>query len=193
LNKVLVLGLGNDILSDDAVGLRVARAAAKRLAGNPAVEAKATTEMGLALLDEIAGREGVVVVDAIRTGLAPPGTILEVDPGGLSTAVATAPHFLGLGETLAFGRLLGLEMPRAARVIAIEVADPFTVGTRLTPAVGRAVPAAAERAAEAALAILDLGPAGMGPKGAPRASASLVERAVLAEGRRDRRPAPEVV
>jgi hydrogenase maturation protease len=181
LIKVLVLGLGNDILSDDAVGLAVARTAARLLEGNPGIDVRATTEMGLALLDEIAGREAVVVVDSIQTGSAPPGTIHDfsqafsaacsgvsrtgagalaeggIQPStfGLSSGVATAPHFLGLGETLAFGRLLGLEMPRAVRVIAIEVADPFTVGTRLTPAVERAVPAAAERVAEAALAVLD--------------------------------------
>ena len=48
---VLILGLGNELLKDDAVGIRVA----ERLQGTfPAgVEVRATSLFGLALLDEL--------------------------------------------------------------------------------------------------------------------------------------------
>jgi hypothetical protein len=36
-------------------------------------------------------------------------------------------------------------MPREIRIFAIEVADPFTLGTDLTPAVKQAVAAAIDR------------------------------------------------
>jgi hydrogenase maturation protease len=144
---VLVLGLGNDILSDDAAGLLVAAAVRERLAGEPDIEVRATTEMGLALLDEIAGREAVVLVDSVQTGRAPPGHLHEFGPEELSTVLTTSPHFLGVGETLALGNLLGLPMPRQVRIFAIEVNDPFTLGTDLTPAVEQAVAAAVERVA----------------------------------------------
>ena len=142
---VLVLGLGNDILSDDAAGLRVAAAVSQRLVDEPDIEVRATTEMGLALLDEIAGRECVVLVDAVQTGRAPPGHLHEVGPEELSTVLTTSPHFLGVGETLALGQRLGLAMPRRLRIFALEVHDPFTVGTHLTPAVVQAVAATVER------------------------------------------------
>lgn len=149
---VLVLGLGNDILSDDAVGLHIVEAVRARLAGAPGIEVKATTEMGLALLDEIVGREQLVLVDAVQTGLAPAGHIREMDPEELPGALATVPHFLGIRETLALGRLLGLPMPRQVRILAVEVADPFTLGTALTPAVAGAVAPAADLAAATARA-----------------------------------------
>jgi hydrogenase maturation protease len=142
---VLVLGLGNDVLCDDAVGLRVAGEARVRLAGRAGVEVRATTEMGLALLDEIAGRQAVVVVDAVRTGRAPPGHVHEFGGETLAGGSASTPHFLGLGETLSFGRMLGLPMPSHVHIVAVEVADPFTLGTALTPAVEQAVPGAADR------------------------------------------------
>lgn len=142
---VLVLGLGNDILTDDAVGLRIAAAVRELLAGDSNIEVKATTEMGLALLDEIAGREAVVLVDSVQTGRAPPGHLHEFGPGDLSRVLTTSPHFLGVGETLALGNLLGLPMPRQVRIFAIEVNDPFTLGTDLTPAVQQAVTAAVDR------------------------------------------------
>ena len=144
---VLVLGLGNDILSDDAAGLLVAAAVRERLAGEPDIEVRATTEMGLALLDEIAGREAVVLVDSVQTGRAPPGHLHEFGPEELSTVLTTSPHFLGVGETLALGQRLGLAMPRQLRIFALEVHDPFTVGTHLTPAVQQAIPTTAERVA----------------------------------------------
>jgi hydrogenase maturation protease len=144
---VLVLGLGNDILSDDAVGLHVANGVRARLADEPDIEVKATTEMGLALLDGIAGRQAVVLVDSVQTGKAPPGHIHEFGPGDLSQALTTSPHFLGVGETLALGRILGLPMPGEIRILAIEVADPFTLGTDMTPAVQQAVAAAVDRVA----------------------------------------------
>jgi hydrogenase maturation protease len=151
--SVLVLGLGNDILTDDAVGLRVAAAVRTRLADDPRIEVRATTEMGLALLDEIAGRNSLILVDAIQTGAAPAGRIHETDPGAFTGPLSTVPHFLGLRETLALGALLDLPMPREVRIIAIEVTDPFTLGTEPTPAVAAAVAPAADRVAALARAL----------------------------------------
>jgi hydrogenase maturation protease len=147
ISRVLVLGLGNDILTDDAVGLRVVEAARAFLAGEPDIEVRITTEMGLALLDEIADRESIVLVDSVQTGEAPIGTIHEIDSMELTRVLTTAPHFLGIGETLALGRMLGLAMPRDAMIFAIEVADPYTLGTVMTPAVEQAVAQAAGRVA----------------------------------------------
>jgi hydrogenase maturation protease len=163
LPSVLVLGLGNDILTDDAVGLHVARAVSVLLAGEPDIEVKATTEMGLALLDEIAGRESVVLVDAVQTGQVAPGHVHELRPEDLAKVLATSPHFLGVGETITLGTMLGLPMPHHVRIFAIEVKDPFTLGTQMTPAVEQSVSAAAERVAararEFALAMVPAGAA----------------------------------
>ena len=147
---ILVLGLGNDILTDDAVGLHVARAVRERLAGETRIEVKSTTEMGLALLDEIADRDAVVLVDSVQTGREPPGHIHEIDAAGLASVTSTVPHMLGVGETLALGKLLGLAMPRQVRVFAIEVADPFRLGTEMTAAVSGVVTSAADQIAAAA-------------------------------------------
>jgi hydrogenase maturation protease len=145
--RVLVLGLGNDILTDDAVGLRIAEGVRASVADMPDIEVKATMEMGLTLLDEIADRECIVLIDSVQTCEAAPGTIHEIDSLELSRVLTTAPHFLGIGETLALGKMLGLDMPRHTRIFAIEVADPYTLGSAMTPAVEAAVAPAIERAA----------------------------------------------
>lgn len=143
--NILVLGLGNDILSDDAIGLQVVRRLRQSLPATQSVDLQESTEMGLALLDAICGYGAVVVVDSILTGQAPPGTIYELDPAGLQALTGRTPHFLGLPETLALGRALDLPMPDQVRVIAVEAADPFTIGTAMSEPLQRALPAVIER------------------------------------------------
>jgi hydrogenase maturation protease len=147
-HRILLLGLGNDILTDDAVGLHVVRRLRDRFAGNETVDVRETAEMGLALLDFMVGYREVLIVDSIQTRQAPPGTLHELDPAGLKSLVGRTPHFLGVGETLALGRELGLAMPERVRILAIEVQDPFTVATEMTPVLQAALPAILARVTE---------------------------------------------
>jgi hydrogenase maturation protease len=140
-SKILVLGLGNDILTDDAVGLLLVRQLRDEYAGDERLDVCETQEMGLALLDFLSGYREVVLVDAIQTGRVPPGTVHELDAAGLKNLIGGTPHFLGVGETLALGKQLDLPMPARVRIFAVEVADAHTLGTELTPAVAAAVPA----------------------------------------------------
>ena len=152
--KTLVLGLGNDLLSDDAIGLYVARQLQRQFAGHPSIHVRETTEMGLALLDFLTGYDAAALVDSIQTGNARPGTIHELDAASLKQLTGCTPHFLGVGETLALGRQLSLPMPAQVRIFAIEVLDPFTLGTELTPALQTALPGIVERIATAVSGIV---------------------------------------
>ena len=144
-HRVLLLGLGNDLLRDDAVGLNVAHEIRRCLADVEGIVVQATAEMGLSLLDYLVGFDDLVVVDAVQTGQAPPGFLHELDGADLKTLPAVSPHFFGLGEVLALGRRLGLPVPRRMQVFAVEVQDPFTVGTSLTPPVQQALPGVVAR------------------------------------------------
>jgi hydrogenase maturation protease len=143
--KLLLLGLGNDILTDDAVGLHVVHELQRELAGHPSIHVRETTEMGLALLDFITGYRMVAIVDSIQTGKAAPGFLHELDAAALNQLTGRTPHFVGVSETLGLGRRLGLAMPEQVRIFAIEVEDPFTLGTTLTPALQAALPGIVSR------------------------------------------------
>lgn len=139
LKRTLVLGLGNDIMCDDAVGLCLARELRDPLE-KMGVTVVDSNESGLGLLDLIAGYDRLIVIDAIQTRDAPSGFIHELSFENLATISTTSPHFLGLGEALALGRLVSLRVPERVKIFAIEVADPFTVKTTLTPALQAAFP-----------------------------------------------------
>jgi Ni,Fe-hydrogenase maturation factor len=74
-----------------------------------------------------------------------PGFLHELDAAALTRLTGRTPHFLGVSETLALGRKLGLSMPEEVRIFAIEVEDPFTLGTDLSPALQAALPGIVER------------------------------------------------
>ena len=131
-DKLLLLGLGNDILSDDAVGINIAREIRQRLDDSEGIEVQETSEMGLSLLDYIVGYDDLILVDAVQTGQFPPGFLHEFDSDDLKVLPAVSPHFFGVGEVLALGRQLGLSVPRRVKIFAVEVNDPFTVGVGLT-------------------------------------------------------------
>lgn len=130
--SVLVLGLGNDLLSDDGVGLRLAAALEKHLGPQPRVTIRQTAEMGLSLLDLVCGFDTLILVDAVQTGSVAPGCAHEMDISQLASLAGGSPHFLGVREVLDLGRALGLDMPREARLFAVEVKDPFTLSQDLT-------------------------------------------------------------
>ena len=67
--KTLVLGLGNPLISDDSVGLRVADALRPRLAARPEIEVGEDVRGGLRLMERMEGFERVIVIDAIVSGV----------------------------------------------------------------------------------------------------------------------------
>jgi hydrogenase maturation protease len=148
---VLVLCLGNALRRDDAVALR----AADLLDADPppGTIVRRTAASGLYLLDEMEGFDRVVVLDAIRTGRHPPGTVLEFPLEDLHGPEGPSPHAIGLPSALARARAAGAPVPARIRVVAVEVLDMGTVGEGLTAEVERAVPDAAEAVRRAVAAL----------------------------------------
>jgi hydrogenase maturation protease len=145
--RILVLGLGNDILADDAVGLLAAQVVRKELLGLPDVAVEETSLHGMALLDIFIGYQKAILLDAIQTGVHPAGTILELDPARLGRVTSPSPHFAGLPEMVATAQQLALDFPAEFRILAVEIADARTIGGAMTPEVMSAIPELARRVA----------------------------------------------
>ena len=143
--KTLVLGLGNPLVSDDSVGLRVVEALRPQLANRPDTEVSEDYWGGLRLMERMIGYERVVVVDAICTG-APPGTIHELSPGNLPTQRSASAHDVTLPMALALGRQCAQSLPADDQIllVGIEAVDILTFSEQLTPAVEAAIPLAVE-------------------------------------------------
>jgi hydrogenase maturation protease len=119
---VLVLGLGNLLLRDEGVGVHVAQAmqSLKLPAG---VEVLDGATAGLDLLDIVAHRRKVIVIDALD-GDYPPGTVVRLtcrDLAPRGDAVVSL-HGLALFEVLKLGERLGLS-PAEVVILGVKPAN----------------------------------------------------------------------
>jgi len=138
--KTLVLGLGNPILSDDGVGIHVAKELEGRIAQQE-VTVMETSVAGLGLLDLLAGYDRAIIVDAIQTVGGKVGQIHQLEPEALDfTRHCASPHDINFATALELGKRLGLALPTHIVIFAIEVADAGTFSEACTPDVSQAIP-----------------------------------------------------
>ena len=141
-----LLCLGNDLLADDAFGYVAAEELRQRMPAE--VEIVFTPNTGIGLIDHLGQATLLVVIDTIVTGNADPGTIYVLEEGDISSVAGGSPHYIGLFETLALGRMLEMAIPDRLVIVAVEAADNMTLGGEMHPAVRDAVPVVVERVAE---------------------------------------------
>jgi hydrogenase maturation protease len=142
---ILVLGLGNTLLSDDGVGpVLVRRLADRKCSWTKDVDFVDGGTQGLALLGHLGGRHAVIIVDAVKMG-APAGTVHRLTLPELRqfrSGRAGSGHESNAGDLLAAAELLN-ELPSWLCVVGVEP-EKVTTGVVLSPAVQEALPAASE-------------------------------------------------
>ncbi len=143
---LLILGLGNDLLGDDAIGL----VAAERIAGRfgADVSVRTTSRSGLYLLESFEGFDDAILVDSVLGDR--PGRVRELDARAVLPVPVPSAHFAGLPEALALARAAGVHTPRRLRIFAVEVASSQTIGASPSGSVLEALPEVLRRVEEAA-------------------------------------------
>lgn len=142
--RTLVLGLGNPILGDDAVGLKAAALVRQRLPPDSAVEVDVDYWGGLRLMERLAGYDRAIILDAICTGLRPPGTLLRLRPDDMATQHTASAHDISLPTALRLAAEMKLKMPDDIQIIAVEAESVLEFDEHCTPAVEAALPEVAE-------------------------------------------------
>jgi len=143
MKRTLILGLGNPILTDDAVGLRVAEELKTLLAERPEITVDEDCWGGLRLMERLADFDRAIIIDAIQSG-EPPGTVRTLSPKDIPTQHSASAHDVNLPTALAFGRKMGLHLPEDHDIVlvAVEALDILTFGEQCTPPVEAAIPQA---------------------------------------------------
>ena len=151
--KVLVMGVGNALLQDDGVGVRVIEALEERLRlqptlADPGIELVDAGTIGLALLPQLESAEALVVVDASELGLAP-GAVRVFRDREIETLLSSrrrSVHEVALLDLLAAASLRG-RCPARRALVAIQPASTDW-GLQPTPAVAASIPAACRQVLE---------------------------------------------
>jgi len=148
--RVLLLGIGNTVLTDDGVGIYAVREA-REAAEKTGIVVKEAEVAGFALLDILTGFDAVVVVDAVKVEGHAPGDVFLVDPQSMPPSLhLVAAHQVDLPTALALGTEVGAHMPSEVRVVGVQIEIDHTFGTEPTPAVAASVGVAARMALDLA-------------------------------------------
>lgn len=139
--STLILGIGNTLLSDEAVGIVVMRRLEEE--GLPGAEFIDGGTLSFTLAGHIADFPRLIVVDAAATG-SPPGTVRVFEGEEMDRqlgAKARSVHEVSLADLLDMARLTDTLPPRRA-LVGIEPAQ-VDWGDALSAPVAAAVPQAA--------------------------------------------------
>ena len=146
-NKTIIVGLGNPILTDDGVGVKVAYQIESSLADHKPHNLIITEASvgGLRLMELLEGFDRAIIIDAIQTNNGhKPGEIFKMNLDDLRrispTQHSSSAHDTSLVTALDAGKALGMKLPDEIVIFAVEVTNILDFNENPTPAVARAIP-----------------------------------------------------
>jgi hydrogenase maturation protease len=118
--RIVVLGIGNLLLSDEGVGVRTVEELARRYHLPPEVEVIDGGCSGMEMLDDLARADHVIIVDAVEAGMPPASVVtLRDDEVPAFFTAKLSPHQVGLCDVLAALKLTG-ESPGSLTLIGVQ-------------------------------------------------------------------------
>jgi hydrogenase maturation protease len=137
--EIVVLGLGNILLRDEGVGVKVIEELRKRYDFLPPVKLIDGGTAGFGLVTEIEGCQKLLVVDAVKAGNEP-GTVYKFRRGDITVTISQtlSVHDIGFFEALEHWKILGIE-PEVI-FFGIEPEDINSWGFDLTPCIQDKMP-----------------------------------------------------
>jgi hydrogenase maturation protease len=129
--RIVVLGLGNILLSDEGVGVHAATALKERFSFTPSIDIIDGGTMGLDLLPLFQERDRILIIDAVDFRKSP-GHTGTVEGDAIAAVLNTklSAHHIGLADLL-FTAKLTRETPFELHLVGIQP-DSFEVGLALT-------------------------------------------------------------
>ena len=137
-DKITVLGVGNILLQDEGIGVRVIEEMTRRFTFPEHVEVLDGGTLGMELMRFLMGTDKLILIDAIDGNL-PPGSIYEFEKEAVKAYFRekVSVHDLGIQDVLA--ALDVLEKPLKELVVMGVQPAVIDVGLDLTPVVTQSV------------------------------------------------------
>ena len=141
--RITVMGIGNPLMRDEGIGVRVVEVLMSTLEFPANVALVDAGTMGMTILNLFQDCDYMLVVDAIDGTGEEPGTVVRLSPEDLSpNQVMHSLHDVRLVDVLQMTLLMGLD-PQVD-CIGVQIEDMSELSIGLTPAVEAAVPAAVD-------------------------------------------------
>ena len=136
--RALILGMGNPILTDDGVGIKIANKLKKE---KPGLEVELTCEAAIALLDLIMSYDKLIIIDSIKTEQGKPGELYKLKLEDFEPATGfSSSHGIDVATAFEVGESLGYRMPQSVSIYAVEIKDNSTFAEQCTKEVEQKIP-----------------------------------------------------
>ena len=136
--STLVLGIGNPILSDDAVGIKIAQQLEEE---KPGLTVEQTNEAAIALIDLITDYDRLIIIDSIKTGQGKAGELYKLTLEDFKpNNDFTSSHGMDIATAFEVGKSLGCRMPQSVSIYAVEIKDNENFSEQCTKEVSERLP-----------------------------------------------------
>ena len=138
--RKLIIGIGNPILSDDSIGIRIA----EKFDDIPMdTDIKIASAGGLDVVDMMQGYDKVIVVDGVMVNDAKPGQIIRMDIESLKNTINlnTTYHGMNLATAIEFYKTSAPEqLPKEIVIYGVQVKNITEFSEKCSPEVEQAIP-----------------------------------------------------
>lgn len=143
--RVVVLGVGNILMSDEGVGVHAVTALAERYDFPECVEIIDGGTSGMDCLDRIADADLLLIADCMRKAGKAPGDITRIADDEINAWFKTkiSPHQVGLSDVLAACCFHGMS-PKKVVLVGVQP-ESFETSMELTPKVAAVLDQVIER------------------------------------------------
>ena len=136
-HSILILGMGNDILTDDGIGPKLVKKMQETL-NHPQVTFSTAALGGLEVLEMIQDYDRVIIIDAIRTKDGVPGTVYYLTPAHFKETLHVSNfHDISFLPALEMAESMGISVTDKIDIIAIEIVEDLTFSNDFSPPIAK--------------------------------------------------------
>jgi hydrogenase maturation protease len=131
--EILILGIGNDILTDDGIGPKIVKQLSQEI-NDDRIYFDNVCLGGLEILEYIRGYKYVYFIDAIKSSEGKIGDVYFLQTSDFKeTSHLSNLHDVSFLTALKMGEELNFDIPLSIRIAAVEILEDMEFNIELTP------------------------------------------------------------
>jgi len=138
--SILILGMGNDILTDDGIGPKLVSDLDRNRIPD-GVTFKEGSLGGLELLETVKDHDEVIIIDAVKTGVNHPGKVFTFTPEDFETTLHLSNiHDIDFLTAIELGKRTGMKVPGKITIIAVEISEDRVFSSEFSEGIRKQYP-----------------------------------------------------
>ena len=138
--KSLIIGLGNPIIGDDAIGCICAQEIERTIDKSVPVEVDQFYRGGISLMERIIGYDRVLIINSTIGSGNGIGSVSTLGINDLPSKNTSSAHDASLKDAIEFGKSLGEYLPETIKIVTVGIEAKFEFSEKLSNEVAQSIP-----------------------------------------------------